>query len=168
MVRAPSMNAYRLVQSRRHVYELHDDAELIAEIALHHGQRANIRTGGAKYDLHAIDGIRKRVMQYGERIRTAARSSSLDRYAVDLEKGTLYWHALPGPRGTYCWMTGEARIVARYSPGADGDFVIEAEDIGSQVLIIGAYLLLHTTIETAAQYIGAPSHLRSFTTRDSF
>jgi len=161
------MKTYRLVQSRRHVYELRDDADLIAEISLHHGERANIRTLDAKYDLHAIDGIRKRVVQYGERIRTAARSSSLNRYAVDLENGTLYWHALPGPRGTYCWMTADSRIVARYSPETGGEFVIEAADIDREVLIIGAYLLLHTTIEVAPRYASAPSHLRSFTTRDS-
>jgi hypothetical protein len=169
MVRAPSMNAYRLVPSRRHVYELRDDAGVIAEIALHHGERANIRTLDSKYDLHAIDGIRKRVMQYGERVRTIARSSSLDRYAIDLENVTLYWHSLPGPRATYCWMTGDARIVARFSSAAEGSFIIEAESgIVSHVLIVGAYLLLHTTVEADAYYSGAPSHLRSFTTRDSF
>ena len=163
------MNAYRLVQSRRHVYQLRGDVDRIAEIALHHGRRANIRTNDATYDLHAIEGIRKRVMQYGDRVRTVARSSSLDRYAIDLENSTLYWHALPGPRGTYCWMTGDARIVARFSPAAEGSFTVEAEsEIPAHVLVVGSYLLLHTTIEADAYYASAPRPLRSSTTRDSF
>jgi len=170
MVRARSMITYGLIQVRRNVFELHRDDVVIAEIALHHGERANVRTLGAKYDLHAVDGIRKRVVQYGDRVRTAARSSSLDRYAIDLEDVTLYWHALPGPRGTYCWMTGDARIVARYAPSGEGSFVIEVEDgapVDENVMIVGAYLLLHATIEVAPNYASAPSHLRSFPTRDS-
>ena len=71
-------------------------------------------------------------------------------------------------RGTYCWMTGDARIVARFSPADDGIFIVEAEgDIEARILIIGAYLLLRTTIEVVSHYASTPGHLRSSTTRDS-
>ena len=170
MVRATPMQTYQLVQVRRHVYELRDDAGTIADIALHRFEPAHVRTFDTSYDLHAIDGNRKRVVQYGERVRTAARASSLDRYAVDLENVTLYWHALPGPRGTYCWMTGAGRIAARYSPGPESSFIVEVDDgvaADVDVLILGSYLILHTTIEADAYYGRASHDLRSPGPRDS-
>lgn len=156
MVRAASMTTYRLMQSRRHVYQLLHESELVAEIAVRGGERANVTTPGSRYDLEVIEGIRKRVVQCGERNRTIARSSSLGRYAADLENGTLYWHSLPGPLGTHCWMTADGLIVARYSPAADRGFMLQLDNdalLGTDrdsLLILGCYLTVRPFVESGS------------------
>lgn len=142
----------RLVQSRRHLYELRHESEVIAQIAFRGGLRASVITADRQFDMEAIEGIRKRVVKFAERDSTIARGSSLGRYAVDLERTTLYWHSLPGPPGSYCWMTGDGLIAIRYVPAADGFLVQAEEDMVAaadreQVLIVGSYLLARTWIE---------------------
>ena len=153
MVRAAFMITYRLVPSRRHAYQLLHESDLIAEIAIRNGERANVITPDRRYELEVIEGIRKRVVQHGERNRTIARSSSLGRYAVDLDHATLYWHSLPGPPGTNCWMTGDGLIVVRYSPAADRSFILQIDDDGllgagrESLLILGCYLTVRPLVE---------------------
>ena len=156
------MISYRLVQSRRHVYELRLDDDVIAEIAFRGGGRAKVvTTAGSEYELEAIDGIRRRVARFGDRNQTVARSSSLGRYAIDLDSATLYWHSQPGPAGTYCWMTGEGLIVVRYARAADGAFLVQVDLEGplggdrEHVVIIGSYLLSRTWIEVG-QFTALP------------
>jgi len=104
-----------------------------------------------RFDLEAIEGVRRRVVKFGERYATIARASSLGRYAVDLQITTLYWHPLHGPPGTYGWKTGDEQIVIRYSPNGNGDFIVEnKEDALSpgdreHVVIIGSDLSARTS-----------------------
>ena len=155
MVRRAFMTTYRLLQSRRHIYQLLHEGDAIAEIAIHRGARANVTTADGRYDLQAIEAIRKRVVKLDGRNQTVARSSSLGRYAVDLEDATLYWHSQPGPAGTYCWMTGDGLIVARYSPQGEGTFVVQVDDDSllrnhrEDLIILGSYLLIRTWIDAA-------------------
>ena len=147
------MITYRLVQTRRHVYQLQDGTGAIAEIAIHAGDRASVTTAETRYDLEAIEGIRRRVVKISERKQTVARSSSLGRFAADLENGTLYWHALPGRASAYCWMTGDGLIAVRYAPSSDGGFLVQVDHDappGSDLLILGAYLIARTCIEIAS------------------
>jgi len=150
------MLTYRLVHTRRHVFQLQDGNDAIAEIALHAGDRAAVTTAETRYDLEATEGIRRRVVKISERNQTVARSSSLGRFAADLENGTLYWHALPGRASAYCWMTGDGLIAVRYAPSSDGGFLVQVDHdapLGSDrdsLLILGAYLIARTCIEIAS------------------
>jgi len=167
------MITLRLLQVRRHVYELRDEAGIIAEIAMRNSGHANVSTVGTRYELEALEGVRKRVVRYGARTQTVARSSSHGRFAVDLDSGTLYWHALPGPAATYSWMNGEGLLVVRYAPAREGQSLIQIENdfpLGAErdsVLIIGAYLLIRTWTDVAPftanvdSMNGVPRHLRS-------
>ena len=140
----------RLVQTRRHVFQLQDGDDAIAEIALHAGDRATVITSDKRYDLEASDGIRRRVVKFGERNQTVARSSSLGRFAADLESTTLYWHALPGRGSAYCWMTADGLIAVRYAPSADGAILVQVDNdtpLGLErdsLLILGSYLIART------------------------
>ena len=146
------MAGYRLLQLRRHVFQLLRGNESAAEIALH-GARANIVSGGERYDLEAIEDVRKRVVKFDGRHQTVARSSWLERYAVDLDDVTLYWHSLP--HREYCWMTAGGAIAAKYSPAEDGAWTIDS-DIALPVLILGSYLMLRATA-TAREIQWQPS-----------
>jgi hypothetical protein len=143
----------RLAQTRRHVFQLQDGNDAVAEIALHAGDRATVTTADARYDLEASDGIRRRVVRISERKQTVARSSSLGRFAADLDSITLYWHALPGRASAYCWMTGDGLIVVRYSPSADGAVLVQVDNdaqLGPErdsLLILGAYLIVRMCVE---------------------
>jgi len=61
----------------------------VAEIAFRPGGRATVVTPKERFDLQAIDGIRRRVVKFGERDATIARASSRARYAVDLQTKRL-------------------------------------------------------------------------------
>lgn len=141
------MIAYRLVLTRRHVYDLLHEGKVLAQLAFRGSPRARVTTNRERYDLEAIEGVRKRVVRSGDHDSTIARASSLGRYAIDLSATTLYWHSLPGRARAYCWMTGEADVVARYLPSAGGDFRVEFEESSlsaeeqEHALIVGSYLL---------------------------
>src|SRR5579872_5399319 len=141
------MIAYRLVLTRRHVYDLLQDGKVIAQLAFRGSPRARVTTNHGRFDLEAFEGIRKRVVRSGDHDSTIARASSLGRYAIDLTTTTLYWHSLPGRARAYCWMTGEADVVARYLPAGGGDFRVEFEESSlsgeerEHALIVGSYLL---------------------------
>ncbi|HKB80078.1 MAG TPA: hypothetical protein VKH35_10205 [Thermoanaerobaculia bacterium] len=149
------MITYRLLQTRRHVYELLEGHETVAAITLRGETRAAVVTGGGNFDLETIEDVRRRVVRTAEHPSTVARASSLGRYAVDLEQATLYWQALPGPARSCCWMTADGSIAIRYRPEREGTFTIEChadalpKEDRERAVILGAYLLLRIPLHPA-------------------
>ncbi len=157
------MIEYRLVLTRRHVYDLLHEGTVIAQLAFRGSPRATVTTNHARFDLEAFEGIRKRVVRSGDHDSTIARASSLGRYAIDLAATTLYWHSLSGRARAYCWMSGEGDVVARYLPAAGGDFRVEFEqsplspEDQELALIVGSYLLTRIEIGPHEQPVNVTS-----------
>src|SRR5581483_8236769 len=101
------MATYRLLQSRRHVFELRAGNEIVADISMHE-QRANVTTKSARYALETIDGVRKRVVMVADRNHTLVRPSTLAQYAFDLEDTSLFWRSFPGR--IYAWITADEKL----------------------------------------------------------
>jgi hypothetical protein len=143
------MTSYRLLQNRRHVFQLRDGNAIVAEMAMHDG-RANVTTKSTRYVLEAIDGVRRRVVMISERNHTVVRPSTLAQYAIDLESMSLYWRSLPGR--VYCWITNEEKIAIRYAPVDDGSWDVNVYfDAPLSATIAGAFLILRSALEMAPQ-----------------
>lgn len=153
------MSKYRFVQTRRRRYQLRDEEEIIAEVALGKGTRATVSTRSEEFELDVVPGIRPRVVRQDRPGSTIARAASTGKFAIDLPQATLYWRSLAKRGLKYGWALSDGAVVATYAATADGgtrDFIVEVDsealalDVIEHVLTIGAYLLALSCTELAS------------------